>query len=113
MQSMTNFAGMVQHRITLPGAADMEDTRISANPMRAVSDGKKVQFSQVLDNALQHVSGLEHEADQMRTDIELGLSSDLVGTMVASEKASISFQAVVQVRNRVVSAYESVFNMPV
>ncbi|MET4694747.1 flagellar hook-basal body complex protein FliE [Endozoicomonas sp. NE40] len=113
MQPIHNFAGVVQQRITLPGATDVQDTRIMPNETGRIQSDSKVQFSQVLDGALQHVSELGHEADQMRTDYELGLSSDLVGTMIASEKASLSFQAVVQVRNRVVSAYETVFNMPV
>lgn len=113
MQPIHNFAGVVQQRITLPGATDVQDTRIMPNDTGRIQANDKVQFSEILDGALHHVSGLEHEADQMRTDYELGLSSDLVGTMIASEKASLSFQAVVQVRNRVVSAYETVFNMPV
>ena len=114
MQPIYNFAGVVQQRISLPTGADVENTQIIANPAsKAVSDTSKVDFSRVLDDALQHVSGLEQQADGMRTDYELGLSSDLVGTMIASEKASLSLQAVVQVRNRVVSAYETVFNMPV
>ena len=39
--------------------------------------------------------------------------SDISRVMIASEKASISFEALTQVRNRVVKAYEDIMNMPV
>ena len=113
MQPMMNFAGVVQQRITLPGSSDQVETSVIPNGAGRLSDSASVEFSQLFDEALHQVTGLQDSADQMRTDYELGVSSDLVGTMIASEKASLSFQAVVQVRNRVVSAYETVFNMPV
>ncbi|MCL4171007.1 UNVERIFIED_CONTAM: hypothetical protein GTU68_029682 [Idotea baltica] len=42
-----------------------------------------------------------------------GESTDLVGTMVASQKANLGFQALVATRNRVVSAYQDIMNMPI
>ena len=117
MQDLTGFASLAQNRITLPGSGQATAADISSNPLSQRQDDSlsvsRTEFSEVFRGALDHVSGLQDGADQMRTDIELGLSTDLVGTMIASEKASLSFQGLIQVRNRVVSAYETVFNMPV
>ena len=38
---------------------------------------------------------------------------DLTEVMIASQKSSVAFQAAVQVRNKMVSAYESIMNMPI
>ncbi|MGL5186469.1 MAG: flagellar hook-basal body complex protein FliE, partial [Plesiomonas shigelloides] len=40
-------------------------------------------------------------------------SQDLVGAMVASQKASLSFTALVQVRQKLMTAYDDVMKMPV
>lgn len=108
----TDVAGLLQNRITLPAASALDTVAIAANP--AISpDSTRVNFADVFKGALETVSAQQQSASQMQEKVEMGLTSDLVGTMIATEKASLSFQAVVQVRNRVVSAYETVFNMPV
>jgi len=38
---------------------------------------------------------------------------DITRVMIASQKASVSFEALTQVRNRVVQAYEDIMKMPV
>ncbi len=70
-------------------------------------------FGTYLEQAVEHVNDLQMEADQLRADYETGATDDLAGVMIASQKSSLAFQGLMQVRNRVVSAYESVFNMPV
>ena len=113
MQNVTNLPGLVHHRLTLPETDRLEVNGISLNDSRSVSGGEPVEFSRVLEGALDHVSGLQDVSADMQTSIELGYSDDLVGTMIAGQKASLAFQGVIQARNRVVSAYETVFNMPV
>ena len=114
MQDVTGLSGLANNRITLPGAAAADLGAISPNNNGEMSSVTgRVEFSAVLEQALDHVSGMQDTATEMQTKIELGISDDLVGTMVASQKASLAFQGVIQARNRVVSAYETVFNMPV
>ena len=52
-------------------------------------------------------------ASQKMTAVETGKSDDLVGAMVASQKASLSFNALMQVRNKVVMSFEDIMKMPV
>lgn len=71
-------------------------------------------FSDMLSQAVGKVNDLQQTAGDMRTAYETGdPTMDLARVMIASQKASVSFEALTQVRNRVVRAYEDVMNMPV
>lgn len=72
------------------------------------------QFSGLFSQALGNVNQLQQQADNLQTRVEMGDKSvSLVQAMVASQKASIAFQATVQVRNRLVAAYQDIMNMPI
>jgi flagellar hook-basal body complex protein FliE len=88
--------------ITQPGAAD------------AAESSSKVSFSDALKASLQNVSNAQIQADEMGKRFQAGDDSvSLSDTMIAMQKASISFQATVQVRNKLVSAYHDIMNMQV
>lgn len=71
-------------------------------------------FGQLMHQAIDNVNGLQHNSKQMAASYERGQSGvDITDVMVASQKASVSFQAMVQVRNKLVEAYKDVMNMPV
>ena len=56
----------------------------------------------------------QQTASTMRTALERGEEGvDLTQVMVAMQKSSLSFQAMVEVRNKLVEAYKDVMNMPV
>lgn len=71
-------------------------------------------FSSLLKNAVNQVNETQQSAGQLAAAFEAGTSkADLSEVMVALQKASISFQAMTQVRNKLVSAYQDIMNMPV
>jgi len=73
-----------------------------------------VEFSQALKSAIDQVSMAQQSAQQMTKDFVAGESNvDLQDVMINLQKASLSFQQMVQVRNKLVSAYQDVMNMPV
>lgn len=72
-----------------------------------------VNFNQVMQAALNTIDAQQHHAGQLQTAVETGQSDDLVGAMVASQKAGLSFSALVQVRNRLVSGFDEIMRMPV
>lgn len=75
---------------------------------------KKADFTQALDKALQQVSLKQSESRELAQRFQMGDPEvSLERTMLAGQTASISFQALVQVRNRVVSAYQDIMNMQV
>lgn len=71
-------------------------------------------FGQLLNQAVNNVNELQSTSKQMAHAYEKGQSGvDITDVMIASQKASVSFQAMVQVRNKLVEAYRDVMNMPV
>jgi len=74
----------------------------------------QVDFAQVLQNTLQDVSSASMEARAMAEEFSAGNPDvKLQDVMVNLEKASLSFQQMTEVRNRLVSAYQDIMNMPV
>jgi flagellar hook-basal body complex protein FliE len=73
-----------------------------------------VDFAEVLKGALQDVSAAQQEARGMAQDFSAGDPNvNLQDVMVNLQKANLSFQQMVQVRNRLVTAYQDILNMPV
>ncbi|TWH64959.1 flagellar hook-basal body complex protein FliE [Azomonas agilis] len=72
------------------------------------------RFSDLLSQAIERVHVTQQTASDMATAFELGQGSvDLTEVMVASQKSSVSFQALTQVRNKLVQAYQDIMQMPV
>ncbi|MEZ8143232.1 flagellar hook-basal body complex protein FliE [Enterovibrio norvegicus FF-33] len=93
------------------------DFIVSANPLDVnavnATTNQPMSFSQAITNVLDTVNQHQSTASQKITAVELGKSDDLVGAMVASQKASLSFNALMQVRNKVVSSFDDIMKMPV
>lgn len=76
--------------------------------------GNKINFGEVLTNAIDKVNDMQQQAGQLADAFVSGDKSiDLAQVMVAGQKANISFQAMVQVRNKLVSAYQDIMNMQI
>lgn len=74
----------------------------------------KVDFADVLKSSLDGVAQAQAKSEAMQKAFVLGDSSvSLSDTMIAMQKSSINFQAAVQVRNKVVQAYNDIMNMQV
>ncbi|WP_029889694.1 flagellar hook-basal body complex protein FliE [Polycyclovorans algicola] len=80
----------------------------------AIGGGKDVKpsaFAERLGDAIKGVNDKQMTAASMAQEFELG-RGDLASTMVAMQKSQVAFRATVEVRNRVVQAYQDVMNMP-
>jgi flagellar hook-basal body complex protein FliE len=84
-------------------------------PLRAPAKAEGgASFSTSLTQALKDVSRAQDEATRMQREVQLDNPTvSLEETMVAMQRAQIGFQAVLQVRNRLVQAYTDVMNMQV
>jgi flagellar hook-basal body complex protein FliE len=83
-----------------------------ASEPRAASGG--VDFAQVLKNTIEQVNQTQQQAEDMAAKFAAGDgNANLHEVMISLQKASLSFQEMVQVRNRLVSAYNDVMNMQV
>lgn len=94
-----------------------EATQRMAQPTNVpptVSPAGGDSFSSLLTKAIGQVNDLQQNSAQLKTRFELGDPNvDLTQVMLASQKASLGFNATLQVRNRLVQAYQDIMNMPV
>jgi len=89
----------------------------AAQAARQAQSAKAVggtSFGDAMSAALKDVSQTQNSATEMQRQVQLDNPNvSLEDTMVAVQKAQIGFQAVLQVRNRLVSAYSEIMNMQV
>ena len=80
----------------------------------AAQTADKPDFSGLLKQSIDRVNDLQKTSARMATAFEAGDPGvSLVDTMIASQKAGVAFQATVQVRNKLVSAYEEIMRMSI
>ena len=73
-----------------------------------------VDFGDMLKQSIDSVNQTQQHSSELKTSFELGEGDvNLAEVMIASQKANLSFQAMVQVRNKLVDAYKDVMNMPI
>lgn len=70
-------------------------------------------FSSLMQQAINQVNETQMEAAGLSQAFELGEKVDLSEVMIAIQKSRVSFQALTEVRNKLLSAYQDVMNMPV
>jgi flagellar hook-basal body complex protein FliE len=71
-------------------------------------------FGDLMSQAINKVNDVQKKSSAMAEAYEKGVAGvDITDVMIASQKASVSFQAMVQVRNKLVEAYRDVMNMPI
>ena len=74
----------------------------------------KVNFADALKASLDSVNNSAHKAEELGKSFSMGDDKvSLSEVMISRQKASISLQATVQVRNKLVSAYHEIMNMQV
>jgi len=70
-------------------------------------------FGDAMVDAVKAVSAQQDKAGEAAAAYERGDTSDIVGVMLARQQASLGFEATLQVRNKLLSAYRDIMNMPV
>lgn len=77
-------------------------------------EGSSREFGAMLKSAIDNVNDIQQQAGDMSDSFVKGDSqADLTEVMVALQKAKISFQAMVEVRNKLVVAYQDIMNMQI
>jgi flagellar hook-basal body complex protein FliE len=105
-QGIEQMLGMLRQTAT---QATGKTAEIAGAPASSGTD-----FAQVLKSSIDRVNQTQRQATQMAESLASGdTNQNLHEVMVALQTASISFQEMVQVRNKLVSAYQDVMNMQV
>ncbi|MDH4116614.1 MAG: flagellar hook-basal body complex protein FliE [Acidimicrobiia bacterium] len=92
----------------IPGISSVAGTR-AAEPVA----GSGEDFAGKVANALGSVSNAERSADLMAQDVAAGGDTPVHELMVATTKATLSMELLVQVRNKAVEAYQEIMRMQV
>jgi flagellar hook-basal body complex protein FliE len=72
-----------------------------------------ISFGQQLKGSLERVNRLQKEADATINNLANGTQADIHQTMIAAEKADVSFDLLMQIRNKLIAAYDKIMRMPV
>jgi flagellar hook-basal body complex protein FliE len=86
------------------------------NPAKTAKTGSaqnQETFGKMLARSLDDVNQLKLKADEAVENLAAGKQKDIHATMIALEKADIAFQLLMQVRNKIISAYETVMRTQV
>lgn len=70
-------------------------------------------FAQTLTEAIGQVNELQKESDVKAQELATGKTDDIAGVMLAAEKADIALRTMVQVRNKIIDAYQEIMRMQV
>jgi len=75
--------------------------------------GETPDFGSAISAALQQVNAQQARASDLSEAYERGDTHDIVSVMIERQKASLGFETTLQVRNKLLSAYRDIMNMPV
>ena len=100
----------------------MKDITIESNmqsltplsPQKKVKEGGvRTSFNAMLQRSVAEVNQLQNQADSSIEQLIVGRSRNLHETMIALEKADISFRLMMEVRNKIIEAYHEIMRMQV
>ena len=74
---------------------------------------QKPSFKDTLLNSIAEVQKLQTQADQAIRELVAGEIADVSQALIAVEKADIAFSTMMQIRNKIIEAYQEVMRMPV
>jgi flagellar hook-basal body complex protein FliE len=90
-----------------------QDALVQRTRSAGVQAGEQADFRDMLMQALKNVSELEKQADSITGDFIAGKTDNIHSVLIAAEKASISLELIVEVRNKVLDAYSEIMRMQI
>jgi flagellar hook-basal body complex protein FliE len=85
----------------------------ASKALKSQDNAANGNFGDHLKTALTQVAALQSQASKVTQAYEAGEEVDVTNVMLAREKSSLAFEATMQVRNKLLSAYKDIISMPV
>ena len=108
--SPANISAMLQtlraHQAEASGRA-LGSEGLSEKPVN------KTGFGDLVSNAIGQVNDLQNTEDKLQDAYDRGENVPLTDVVLGMQKSSLAFEATLQIRNKVLKAYEEILNMPV
>jgi len=92
-------------------ALRLEDAQ--ANQGARINEATNLSFSSMTKNALDEVNAAQKSSMALREAYDRGEDVPLTNVVLEMQKSSLAFESALQVRNKVLKAYEEILNMPV
>jgi flagellar hook-basal body complex protein FliE len=89
----------------------LQEVRATAEPAETTGTRPAAGFADALTGALQNVSAVQQRSSDMQTAYERGDVTDIAQVMLARQEAGVAFEATLQVRNKLLSAYQDIMRM--
>ena len=80
---------------------------------KILNNKSSIDFGSKINDAIKEVADSQTKANQITKDYELGKETDLTKVVMQQQVANIAFQLTLNVRNKVLSSYKDIMNMPV
>ena len=80
---------------------------------KILDNKNSIDFGSKINDAIKEVADSQTKANQITKDYELGKETDLTKVVMQQQVANIAFQLTLNVRNKVLSSYKDIMNMPV
>ncbi|GAB2843886.1 hypothetical protein GCM10027277_09430 [Pseudoduganella ginsengisoli] len=109
LASLTNAAADLSNATIAPAA---QFGNMPGQPGQSGHQGGNFSFATSMREALNKVNNDDAMAAQKMADVDAGKSDDLVGAMLASQEANLSFSMLMQVRNKVMGAMDELIKLP-
>lgn len=74
--------------------------------------GNEISFNQTMKTMVSDINQQQLSANRLMSAVDSGRSDDLVGAMVLSKKADLSFSVLMQVRNKLMSGFDNIMRIP-
>ena len=117
VKKLTRDTAMINNNINsvlnqMNSIESMAKSQMSA--ANTAEESKGSSFAGMMQQAIDQVNQSQMQSKELAQALEMGDPNvDIAQVMIATQKSSISFQALTEVRNKLLTAYQDVMNMPV
>ena len=109
---MREIRGQIQTPSVKP--EDIGNAMGAGSGTAATGQSERTGFADMLKSAVHSVNETQQKSSELQRAFEMGDPQvDITQVMIQMQKASVSFEAMNQVRNRLVTAYQDIMNMPI
>ncbi|MFN3864109.1 MAG: flagellar hook-basal body complex protein FliE [Erythrobacter sp.] len=97
----------------LARSAALQELRAAGDAARAAgpAPAPAAGFADTLGNALKQVNAVQQRSSEMQVAYERGQVTDIAQVMLARQEAGVAFEATLQVRNKLLTAYQDIMRM--
>lgn len=110
---MDGLTAIGQRQLLTSGTSTASELKTLQIDNSQISDSGQDNFANTLKKAIDKVDHLQKQADIKMQQLATGKNTDVADVMIAAERADLALKLMVQVRNKIIDAYNEVSKMQV